>query len=67
MILLDINIPHLNGLELLERFYKVNFNNWDAVKVVVLTTSTNEGDFARISQFTNRQVAYSNKPLTIKN
>jgi CheY-like chemotaxis protein len=49
VILLDLNMPKMNGFELLERFKMDKI--WPAAKVFVLTTSDEIGDKERIAPF----------------
>jgi len=61
LILLDINMPVMDGFEFLERYKELKFPNKGSVIIVMLTTSTNPNDTAKL----NESVAgYVNKPLT---
>ena len=61
LILLDINMPGLNGWEFLEEYCKLNDNK--KVVVVMLTTSLNPDDKKRADS--NPVIAgFKNKPLT---
>lgn len=63
LILLDINMPGLNGWEFLEEYTKLKNEDGDDIVVVVLTTSLNPEDKHRAT--TNPLVtAFKNKPLT---
>ena len=63
IILLDINMPVMDGLQFLEEFEKIASPNHGPVKIVMLTTSINPIDIEKankgkfVSQFLN-------KPLT---
>lgn len=64
LILLDINMPVVDGFEFLEQFEKMTFKNKDKIRIVVLTTSTHKKDVVKISN--NASLGYVNKPLTIE-
>jgi CheY-like chemotaxis protein len=62
LILLDINMPVMDGFEFLREYAKLDIPNKDKVVITMLTTSTNPGD---MEKFNKAQVAsYINKPLT---
>lgn len=63
LILLDINMPVMDGFEFVEAFQKLNFNNKQEVVIVMLTTSENSKDIERVKE--NPKIAdFLNKPLT---
>jgi response regulator of citrate/malate metabolism len=62
LVLLDINMPVLDGFEFLEQFQTLSFSNKENIKIVILTTSTHQKDILKIS--TNVHIGYINKPLT---
>lgn len=62
IILLDLNMPIMDGFEFLEAFQHLNLPKKDTVKIIIVTSSFSAQDKARaeglgISQFLN-------KPLT---
>lgn len=62
IIILDNNMPEMNGIEFLETLNQINFN-WDnKVKIIVLTGSENPYDREIITQL--GVSAYLSKPLT---
>jgi CheY-like chemotaxis protein len=61
MILLDINMPVLNGYEFLTAFKSMAFKNHADVQIVVLTTSTNSRDIEKMRIY--GVTHYINKPL----
>ncbi|MFN6945614.1 MAG: response regulator [Cytophagaceae bacterium] len=62
LILLDINMPVMNGFEFLEQFNKEKLCSNDPV-IIMLTTSTNEKDIDNLKNFSSVS-GYINKPLT---
>ncbi|QHS58074.1 response regulator [Chitinophaga agri] len=63
LILLDINMPGLNGWEFLEEYTKLKNDAGNNIVVVMLTTSLNPEDKHRATA--NPHVtAFKNKPLT---
>lgn len=62
LILLDNNMPEMNGIEFMESFNEINFNTNDKVKIVVLTASENPKDKEKLKSLGVK--AYINKPLT---
>jgi CheY-like chemotaxis protein len=61
LILLDINMPVMNGFEFLEEFYKIENRNSN-IYIIMLTSSS---DFKDMQKAKNYNVAgFINKPLT---
>lgn len=63
VILLDLNMPVMDGWEFLEAFSQVRPTLIKHIKVYVLTSSIDEKDKERVSQFTFVE-GYLTKPLT---
>jgi CheY-like chemotaxis protein len=62
LIILDNNMPEMNGIEFLESFNKINFNSSHNVKIVVLTASSSPRDEEKLkSQGIH---GFIQKPLT---
>jgi CheY-like chemotaxis protein len=62
LILLDINMPVMDGFEFLKEYEKLDLPDKEKVVITMLTTSTNPGD---MDKFNKANVAsYINKPLT---
>ena len=62
LILLDINMPIMDGFEFLEVFNSLDFKNKEEVVIAVLTTSTNSHDMEKIEKLGIK--CFINKPLT---
>ncbi|MBO9567012.1 MAG: response regulator [Niastella sp.] len=63
LILLDINMPAMDGWEFLERYDKLSPEQKAAIIVVMLTTSFNPEDESKASRISYIS-SYRNKPLT---
>ena len=61
LVLLDLNLPKLNGHEVLQRIK--NHDQWKVIPVVVLTTSEAEGDI--LACYTQHANCYISKPLAL--
>jgi CheY-like chemotaxis protein len=64
LLLLDINMPQMNGFQFLERYGELDQEQRRNRVVVMLTTSLNREDEAR-ARSTPYVSDYANKPLTI--
>jgi CheY-like chemotaxis protein len=62
LILLDINMPVMNGFEFIREFEKLEIRNKDKVKIIILTTSKNIKDVEVLKSLGNFE--FINKPLT---
>lgn len=62
LILLDINMPVMDGFDFLEEYSKLDFSNKNQVVIIVLTTSSNPKDIEKIEQY--KVNGFINKPLT---
>lgn len=66
IILLDINMPIMNGFEFLSELEKFPVNFTQSIKVIMLSSTLNEDDKRRAFQFKN-VIDFLNKPLSIGN
>ncbi|CAN5223028.1 response regulator [soil metagenome] len=64
LILLDINMPVMDGFEFLEEFYKIKPKTKGTTKVIILTSSNSKRDLEKAKNF--KIDGYINKPLTIE-
>jgi CheY-like chemotaxis protein len=62
LILLDMNMPVLNGLAFLEAYVQMPLAHQQATVIVMLTTSLHPVDLARVEQLPI--AGFLNKPLT---
>jgi CheY-like chemotaxis protein len=62
LILLDINMPVMDGFEFLEEFEKIPNKSNNKIAIVMLTSSDDKRDVEKASQYS--VAGYLNKPLT---
>jgi CheY-like chemotaxis protein len=62
LILLDINMPVMNGFEFMEAYQRLDSKHKQSVVVVMLTTSLNPKDVKRLQEVPIN--GFLNKPLT---
>ena len=62
LILLDINMPVMNGFEFLSAFEQLEINEKSSIVIVMLTTSMNPADVTRAQSAPIK--SFLNKPLT---
>ncbi|AXG74811.1 response regulator [Flavobacterium arcticum] len=65
LILLDINMPGMNGWEFIEEYEKLDEHLQSKMVVVMLTTSENPDDYA-LSKKHDVLADFKTKPLTVK-
>jgi len=65
LILLDINMPLLNGWEFLEKYQQIKEQMQRTATIVMLTTSSNPDDRMRAERIEEVR-GFINKPLTVE-
>ena len=63
LILLDLNMPLMDGFQFLDEFEKLSSLAKKKCSIVMLTSSINPQDFNRSKKYTNVKL-YLNKPLS---
>ncbi|MEZ5018501.1 MAG: response regulator [Flavipsychrobacter sp.] len=63
LIMLDLNMPIMNGWEFLEEYEQLGLFHQKDIRLIVLTTSINPDDIERAKN-TNLVHSFINKPLT---
>lgn len=63
IILLDIDMPLMDGFQFLDEFEKLSTTTKKKCKIVMLTSSINPQDFNRSKKYVNVKL-YLNKPLS---
>jgi CheY-like chemotaxis protein len=66
LILLDINMPAMDGWEFLEKYKEMNNEHKGRIIVVMLTTSLLQEDIAK-AKATPEISGFEHKPLTVEN
>ncbi|WKK76692.2 response regulator [Marivirga salinae] len=64
IVLLDINMPILNGWEFLEEIKNQNYYKLSTLKIYLVSSSTDESDISKSKQF-NYLSGFYHKPLEI--
>jgi CheY-like chemotaxis protein len=62
LILVDMNMPLMDGFEFMKEFRALNSKNKDSVHIIILTTSTNPLDIKRMADLGITQ--FLDKPLS---
>jgi CheY-like chemotaxis protein len=62
LILLDINMPVMDGFEFLKEYKILDFSGKNSIIIIMLTTSTSPNDTERLND--SGASGYINKPLT---
>lgn len=62
LVLLDLNMPVMDGFEFLDEFEQMDCNNKENIKIVVVSSSDSKRDRERIQQY--KVDGYIVKPLT---
>ncbi|MDZ4839144.1 MAG: response regulator [Bacteroidota bacterium] len=65
LILLDLNMPEMNGFGFLEAYQDLPDNVSADVIIILLTTSISEEDKEKIKKVHNSEIVFLEKPLTI--
>ncbi|MBC7387607.1 MAG: response regulator [Opitutaceae bacterium] len=61
-ILLDINMPVMDGFQFLDEFSKLSVPGFEKIKIIILTSSNNPKDVASAEKY--KIDGYINKPLS---
>nr|WKN37100.1 response regulator [Tunicatimonas sp. TK19036] len=64
LILLDINMPVMNGFEFLEQYQQLDLPSSQSIILIMLTSSDNKKDIERIKL--SNVIDYLSKPLTVE-
>lgn len=64
LLLLDINMPHKTGYEVLEELEE-EAEKFDSIDIIMLTSSNLKSDYEKATRFSNI-IGYIEKPLTIE-
>lgn len=62
IILLDLNMPIMDGFEFIEAFKRLNVNGKESVKIIVVTSSQDPQDMQRVRSM--GVANYLTKPIT---
>jgi CheY-like chemotaxis protein len=65
IILLDLHMPVMDGWEFIEKFEEIYSSLIKSVKIIILTSSTDQRDIQRSKQYSTVKGFYS-KPLTVE-
>jgi CheY-like chemotaxis protein len=65
IILLDINMPIMNGFGFLVEFEKITSENLKDTKVIMLTSSVDPNDIRRSKDYTS-VISFISKPLSLE-
>lgn len=63
LILLDVNMPGMNGIQFLETYQQLSLAEQKTIVIVMLTTSLHPHDVQRVQQL-NMVAGFVSKPLT---
>lgn len=64
LILLDINMPVMNGFEFLKELKTFDKDKFNKIHIVLLTSSVSPKDIEQAAKFANTLSGYITKPLT---
>lgn len=64
IILLDINMPEMNGFQFLDKFSELNIEKLNTIKIYMLSSTTNSNEIIHAEQH-SACAGFINKPLTV--
>jgi CheY-like chemotaxis protein len=65
IIFLDLNMPVMNGWDFLEHFSKEFYPQFNAIKVVILSSTIDPSDYLKAKQY-EAVTHFLSKPLTVE-
>jgi CheY-like chemotaxis protein len=63
VIFVDVNMPFMDGFEFIQHLRKINYPNLKFCRIVILTSSIDEGDKIKAKEI-DQNILFFSKPLT---